>query len=127
MIYPGLPSHPQHELAKRQSRGFGGMVSFYIKGDVRASKLFFKNLTLFALAESLGAVESLAELPSLMTHLGLTSAEKTLLGVTDTLIRLSVGIEDVEDLIEDLRFALEKSSKFETHDFLSDSLQTVHI
>jgi cystathionine gamma-lyase len=102
------------------------MVSFYIKGDVRTSKAFLENLHIFALAESLGAVESLAELPSLMTHIGLTLEEKTRLGVTDNLIRLSVGIEDADDLIEDLSRALDKASSITLRGPMSHTPETVH-
>ncbi|OMH79981.1 Cystathionine gamma-lyase [Zancudomyces culisetae] len=107
--YPGLPSHPQHELSKRQMRGFGGMLSFYIKGDVNTSKKFLHSTKYFALAESLGGVESLAELPSLMTHGSVSAEDRQKLGITDTLIRMSCGIEDTEDLIEDVLQALENS------------------
>lgn len=106
VLYPGLPSHPQHELAKRQCSGFTGVISFRIKGDLTNAKKFFEKLTLFTLAESLGAVESLAELPVIMTHASVAPEDRAKLGITDTLIRLSVGIEDEEDLIEDLKTAL---------------------
>jgi len=105
-IYPGLKSHPQHELAKRQCTGFGGMVSFRIKGNMENSSAFLKAVKLFTLAESLGSVESLCELPSVMTHAALGAEQRAKIGVTDTLIRLSVGIEDADDLIEDLDQAL---------------------
>ncbi|KJE89629.1 cystathionine gamma-lyase [Capsaspora owczarzaki ATCC 30864] len=106
VIYPGLPSHPQHELANRQCSGYTGVVSFRIKGDMTTSKKFFEKIHLFTLAESLGAVESLAELPAIMTHASVSAEERAKLGISDTLIRLSVGIEDEEDLVEDLRAAL---------------------
>ncbi|PVU93520.1 hypothetical protein BB561_003229 [Smittium simulii] len=109
VIYPGLKSHPQYELAKSQMHGFGGMISFYIKGDLTNAKSFFKNVKYFALAESLGGVESLAEIPSLMTHGSVSAADREKLGILDTLIRLSVGIEDTEDLVDDVLNALEKS------------------
>lgn len=109
VIYPGLLTHPQHLIAKKQTTGFGGMISFKMKGDLRNSKKFLENLHVFALAESLGAVESLAELPSIMTHAGLTQEEKAYLGVTDNLVRLSVGLEDIDDLILDLQQAFEKA------------------
>ncbi|KAI8591445.1 Cys/Met metabolism PLP-dependent enzyme-domain-containing protein [Geranomyces variabilis] len=108
VIYPGLESHPQHALAKRQQRGFGGMVSFRLRnGDLHASNTFLSTLKLFALAESLGGVESLAELPAVMTHASLTPEAREALGVTDSLIRLSVGVEDAEDLIRDIQAGLD--------------------
>lgn len=106
VVYPGLPSHPQHELAKKQMKGFGGMVSFYIKGGAQESKIFLENIRIFALAESLGGVESLIELPSVMTHASVPAEERAKLGISDSLIRLSIGIEDVEDLIADIDQAL---------------------
>ncbi|XP_064605172.1 cystathionine gamma-lyase-like isoform X2 [Liolophura sinensis] len=106
VIHPGLPSHPQHELAKRQMRGYSGMVSFYLKGGLAESRIFLQTLKLFTLAESLGGFESLAELPSVMTHASVPEEDRADLGVTDNLIRLSVGLEDIEDLIEDLDKAL---------------------
>lgn len=106
VIYPGLKSHPQHELAKQQMSGFGGMISFEIDTDLAGSKRFLKQLKLFALAESLGCVESLIELPALMTHASLPAKEREKLGITDGLMRVSVGIEDCEDLIADLHQAL---------------------
>ncbi|MFP4276999.1 MAG: cystathionine gamma-synthase [Wenzhouxiangella sp.] len=106
VIYPGLPDHPQHMLAARQMNGFGGMVSFDIGGDLARARRFLENTRLFALAESLGGVESLVNHPAIMTHATVPKERREALGVTDTLIRLSVGIEDVEDLIEDLAGAL---------------------
>jgi cystathionine gamma-lyase len=106
--YPGLSSHPQHELAKRQMSGFGGMISFEIKGGFQAAKTFLENVRIFALAESLGGVESLIEHPALMTHASVPKEERAKIGIADGLIRLSVGIEDVDDLITDLQQALEK-------------------
>lgn len=106
VLYPGLPSHPQHELAKRQQHGFGAMITFYCAGQRRNSSIFLQNLKVFALAESLGAVESLAECPSLMTHASVPDDQRKLLGIDDTLIRLSVGIESCQDLINDLDYAL---------------------
>jgi cystathionine gamma-lyase len=108
VIYPGLPSHPQHELAKKQMSGFGGMVSFHLNGDFESSKRFLKALRVFTLAESLGGVESLAEHPCSMTHASVPRDELERIGVTESLIRLSVGIEDAEDLITDLSNALEQ-------------------
>ncbi|XP_033095662.1 putative cystathionine gamma-lyase 2 [Anneissia japonica] len=106
VLYPGLPSHPQHELAKKQMTGFSGMVTFFIKGGIEQSKLFLQSSKLFTLAESLGGFESLCELPCVMTHASVPAAERLELGITDTLIRLSVGIEDLDDLIADLDQAL---------------------
>ncbi len=106
VIYPGLPTHPQHELAKKQMRGFGGMVSFEIDGNASDAKAFLSRLKLFALAESLGGVESLAEHPALMTHACVGAQERTRAGLSDSLVRLSVGIENADDLLEDLKQAL---------------------
>ena len=106
VIYPGLPSHPQHELAKRQMTGFGGMVSFELRGGVVDAKRFLERLRLIAVAESLGGVESLAEHPASMTHASVPRKERLKIGISDGLVRLSVGTEHVEDLIEDLRQAL---------------------
>jgi cystathionine gamma-lyase len=102
VYYPGLPSHPQHELAKRQMSGFGGMLSFELKGGLEKAIKFVESLEIFALAESLGGVESLIELPAIMTHASVPKEERERVGIRDSLIRVSVGIEDVEDLIEDL-------------------------
>ncbi|KAL7573060.1 hypothetical protein ACA910_018748 [Epithemia clementina (nom. ined.)] len=107
VIYPGLASHPQHELAKRQQHGFGAMVSFSCIGGREEASIFLTNLHMFALAESLGAVESLAESPSLMTHASVPDAQRALLGIDDSLIRLSVGVESCQDLLDDLRQALD--------------------
>ncbi|KAJ3117628.1 hypothetical protein HK098_006143 [Nowakowskiella sp. JEL0407] len=106
-IYPGIESHPQHELAKKQQSGFGGMVSFRIKGGLNESNLFLRSVRIFVLAESLGGVESLAELPAVMTHASLTPEARKELGVDESLIRLSCGIEDTEDLVQDVKQALE--------------------
>ncbi|XP_010356976.1 cystathionine gamma-lyase isoform X2 [Rhinopithecus roxellana] len=106
VIYPGLPSHPQHELAKRQCTGCTGMITFYIKGTLQHAEIFLKNLKLFTLAESLGGFESLAELPAIMTHASVPKNDRDVLGISDTLIRLSVGLEDEKDLLEDLDQAL---------------------
>ncbi|KAI9217951.1 Cys/Met metabolism PLP-dependent enzyme-domain-containing protein [Blastocladiella britannica] len=111
VIYPGLPSHKQHALALSQMRGFGGMISFRIKGDLATSNKFLSSLHYFTLAESLGGVESLAELPAVMTHGSVSPADRAALGITDTLIRLSVGIEETEDLVADIQQALVKASK----------------
>ena len=107
VIYPGLPSHPQHELAKRQMLGgFGGIISVELKGDVGTAKRMLERTRLFTLAESLGGVESLIEHPAIMTHASIPADQRAALGISDTLIRLSVGIEDCEDLIADLSEAL---------------------
>jgi cystathionine gamma-lyase len=106
--YPGLKSHPQHELAKRQMTGFGGMLSFELKGELKDVKIFLRNVKIFALAMSLGGVESLIEHPALMTHASIPKKEREDIGIGDNLIRLSTGIEDVEDLIADLRQALQQ-------------------
>lgn len=102
VYYPGLESHPQHELAKAQQLGFGGMVSFDIKGDINDAAAFLTNLRDFSLAESLGGVESLICHPATMTHAGMEAKARLEAGVGDTLIRISVGIEDVTDLLADL-------------------------
>lgn len=107
VIYPGLESHPQHLLAKKQARGFGGMLSFKIKGGFKEANTFLQNTKLFTLAESLGGVESLAEHPAKMTHSGLTQEHRNAVGVTDNLIRLSIGIEDAEDLLADIQQSLD--------------------
>jgi cystathionine gamma-lyase len=109
VIYPGLESHPQHALAKRQATGFGGVLSFEIKGTIADAEKFLEKLNIFALAESLGGVESLIELPALMTHASVPKEVREQIGITDTLIRVSVGIEDVNDLIADLEQALNNS------------------
>jgi cystathionine gamma-lyase len=107
VIYPGLASHPQHALAARQMSGFGGMVSFDLGGDLARARRFLENTRLFALAESLGGVESLVNHPAIMTHGSVPKDRREALGITDTLIRLSVGIEDADDLTDDLRTALD--------------------
>jgi cystathionine gamma-lyase len=106
VIYPGLKSHPQHSLAKKQMSGFGGMITFFVKGGLTESRRFLKKLKVFALAESLGGVESLVDHPGIMTHASVSKKEREALGITDNLIRLSVGIEDIEDLLADLKQAL---------------------
>ena len=105
--YPGLPSHAQHELAKQQMRAFGGMVTMNLKTDLAGAKRFLENCHLFALAESLGGVESLIEHPALMTHGSIPAQQRAALGIGDGLVRLSVGVEDVDDLRRDLRNALD--------------------
>ncbi|KAM8875356.1 cystathionine gamma-lyase-like [Spinachia spinachia] len=106
VIFPGLPSHPQHEVMKKQCTGCPGMITFYIKGKLEHANAFLSNLKLFAIAESLGGYESLAEHPAIMTHASVPEKERIVLGISDTLIRLSVGLEDEEDIIEDLNRAL---------------------
>jgi cystathionine gamma-lyase len=106
VIYPGLASHPQHELAKRQMRGFGGIITARIKGGLDGATRFLERCQLFTLAESLGGVESLIEHPAIMTHASVPPEVRAELGIDDGLVRLSVGIEDAEDLIQDLRSAL---------------------
>ncbi len=106
VIYPGLTSHPQHELAQRQMNGAGGIVSFRIRGELEAARKFMESCRLFALAESLGGVESLVDHPAIMTHASVPAEARAALGITDSLIRLSVGVEDVDDLIADLDAAL---------------------
>ena len=105
--YPGLKSHPQYELAKKQMSGFGGMISFEVHGGKNAAKKLIESTKIFSLAESLGGVESLIGYPLTMTHAGIPDEHKKALGITESLIRISVGIEDVGDLIEDLRQALQ--------------------
>lgn len=107
VFYPGLTSHPQHRLGLKQMTGFGGMVSFHLRGNFEACKRLLKHVKVFTVAESLGGVESLIEHPSSMTHASVPKEERERVGVTDSLIRLSVGIEDVEDLVSDLSAALE--------------------
>lgn len=102
IIYPGLASHPQHELAKQQMSGFGGMITFFIKGGMNSARKFLESVQVFALAESLGGVESLIEHPAIMTHASVPPEQRKALGIDDSLIRLSVGVEDVEDLLADL-------------------------
>jgi cystathionine gamma-lyase len=104
--YPGLPHHPQHALARRQMNGFGGMVSLVLKGGLEDARRFLERCRLFVCAESLGGVESLAEHPAIMTHASLPSEVRAGLGINDSLVRLSVGVEDVDDLIADLEQAL---------------------
>jgi cystathionine gamma-synthase/cystathionine gamma-lyase len=106
VYYPGLPSHPQHALARRQMSGFGGMVSFAVAGGRPAAERVLRSTRLFSLAESLGGVESLISHPATMTHASIPAEERERRGITDNLIRLSVGIEDGGDLLEDLRQAL---------------------
>jgi cystathionine gamma-lyase len=106
VIYPGLPSHPQHGLARRQMHGFGGMVSAVLAGGVQRSRRFLERCRVFTLAESLGGVESLIEHPALMTHASIPAEKRAALGIDDGLVRLSVGVEDADDLIADLEQAM---------------------
>ena len=108
VYYPGLQSHPQHELAKQQMNGFGGMISVVLKGGLASAKTFLENTQLFSLAESLGGVESLIEHPAIMTHASVPEAIRNEIGIVDGLVRLSVGIETLEDLIADIKMALGK-------------------
>jgi cystathionine beta-lyase/cystathionine gamma-synthase len=107
VYYPGLPAHPQHELAKRQMRGFGGMLAFDV-GSLEAARRVLNSVRLHALAESLGGVETLISHPATMTHASVPPDRRAALGITDGLVRISVGIEDIEDLKEDLAQALER-------------------
>ena len=109
VLYPGLSSHPQHELAKRQMDDFGGMVSIVLKGGREAATRFCESTRLFTLAESLGGVESLVNHPAIMTHASVPTARREALGITDDLVRLSVGVEDLRDLTADLDQALAQS------------------
>lgn len=106
VVYPGLPSHPGHLVAKRQMRGFGGMITATLKGGLDDARRFLERVHLFSLAESLGGVESLIEHPAIMTHASVPAENRAALGISDGLVRLSVGIEDVTDLIHDLERAL---------------------
>jgi cystathionine gamma-lyase len=106
VIYPGLESHPQHAIAKKQMSGFGGMITFFIKGGLPEARSFLEKVKIFTLAESLGGVESLIEHPAIMTHASIPAETRKELGIHDNLIRVSVGIEDVKDLLGDLERAL---------------------
>lgn len=107
VYYPGLKSHPQHALAQRQMQAFGGIVTMVLKGDLAATKRFLERCHLFALAESLGGVESLVDHPAIMTHASIPVETRKQLGISDSLVRLSVGVENVDDLIADLAYALD--------------------
>lgn len=107
LTWPGLTSHPQHALAKKQMTGFGGMMTFEIEGGLPAARTFLKTTKIFACAESLGGVESLIEHPAIMTHASVPPENRAKLGISDGLIRLSVGIEDSQDLVDDLRQAFD--------------------
>jgi methionine-gamma-lyase len=106
VYYPGLKSHPQHELAKRQMSGFGGVICFEVKGGLETGKKLMNSVKLCTLAVSLGAVETLIEHPASMTHAIVPKDERKKAGITDNLVRLSVGIEDAEDITQDLEQAL---------------------
>ncbi len=106
VIYPGLPTHPQYELAQRQMKGFTGMVTVRLQGGLAETKQFLSRLQLFALAESLGGVESLVCHPALMTHASIPAERRAELDIGDNLVRLSVGIEAIDDLLADLHTAL---------------------
>jgi cystathionine gamma-lyase len=108
VIYPGLPSHPQHALAKRQMKGMGGMISLDLAGDLEAARRFLTTVRVFTLAESLGGVESLIEHPAIMTHASVPRENREALGIRDSFVRLSVGIEHVDDLVADLEQALSR-------------------
>ncbi len=106
VFYPGLPSHPQHALARRQMSGFGGMLSFEIDGDAAQARAFLEKLQIFTLAESLGGVESLAGYPATMSHSAMSAEQRRAAGINDNLVRLSIGVEDAADLIGDVTQAL---------------------
>lgn len=108
VVYPGLESHPHHGLAKEQMSGFGGMITFFIKGGLDGARKFLENVDLFVLAESLGGVESLIESPAIMTHASIPKKEREKIGLSDNLIRVSVGIEEIDDLIADMEHAFSK-------------------
>jgi len=107
VYYPGLPTHPQYELAKRQMRGFGGMIAFEL-GSLEAARRLLNTVRLHALAESLGGVESLISHPATMTHASVPAERRAAIGITDGLVRISAGIEDIEDLKDDLTQALDQ-------------------
>lgn len=108
VIYPGLKSHPQYDIVQKQCRGPGAMISFYVKGGIKHAEKFLKALKLFTLAESLGGVESLAENPALMTHGSVPPEVRKQLGIEDNFIRLSVGVENEKDLVNDILQALKQ-------------------
>ena len=111
VLHPGLPSHPQYELAKRQMRGYSGTFSFYVRGGLPACKALLQNVKLFMCAESLGGYESLIEHPAIMTHASVPAEKRAELGINDGFVRVSVGLEDIEDLLDDLKQALECAEK----------------
>lgn len=106
VVYPGLESHPQHAIAREQMSGYGGMITFFLRGGLDAARNMLESVKIFALAESLGGVESLIEHPAIMTHASVPADVRAQLGISDALVRLSVGIEDTEDLLADLDQAL---------------------
>jgi cystathionine gamma-lyase len=108
VVYPGLASYPQHALAREQMHGFGGMITFFLKGGIGESRKFLESVRVFALAESLGGVESLIEHPAIMTHASIPPENRKALGISDSMVRLSVGVENVDDLLKDLTQALSK-------------------
>lgn len=108
IVYPGLSTHPQHGLAKEQMHGFGGMMVFHLKGNLATARKFLESIQIFSLAESLGGVESLIEHPAIMTHASIPAETRKALGISDTMVRLSVGVENVADLIRDLTQALDQ-------------------
>ncbi|MBA2389656.1 MAG: PLP-dependent transferase, partial [Geodermatophilaceae bacterium] len=107
VLYPGLPSHPQHKLAMRQQSGSGGMITLFLRGDLEDARRFLSAVRLFTLAESLGGVESLIEHPAIMTHASVPRERREAIGLTDTLVRISVGLEHIDDLLADLAQALD--------------------
>jgi cystathionine gamma-lyase/cystathionine beta-lyase/cystathionine gamma-lyase/homocysteine desulfhydrase len=109
VYYPGLPDHPQHELAGRQMLGFGGMLAFEM-GSLDAARSVLNGVSLMALAESLGGVETLISHPATMTHASIPAERRLAIGITDGLVRISVGIEDIDDLLDDLEQALDRVS-----------------
>ena len=109
VVYPGLESHPQHALARSQMHGFGGMITFYMKGGLSNARTFLESVQIFSLAESLGGVESLVEHPAIMTHASVPPENRKALGIDDGMVRLSVGVENLEDLIHDLEHALSRA------------------
>ena len=106
VIYPGLKSHPHYEIANKQMQGYGGMITLILKGGLDSAKLFLERTEIFSLAESLGGVESLIEHPAIMTHASIPPEIREEIGISDGLVRLSVGIESLEDLIQDLEASL---------------------
>ncbi len=110
VLYPGLPHHPGHDIAKKQMDGFGAMLCFGVKGGLEGGRMLMNGLRLFTLAVSLGGVESLVQHPASMTHAGVPREERLAAGIKDEMVRLSVGCEDVEDLIADLDQALQITS-----------------
>ena len=108
VCYPGLDTHPQHEIAKKYLQGYGGVISFEINGDLRATMRFMKGLKVVRRAPSLGGTESLIVHPATSSHKDLSQEERSKLGITDRLVRLSVGLEDIEDIIDDIGQAMAK-------------------